>query len=75
VTLTYSDTDVAGLIEEELSFRYWDGLEWSTDGITVIERDTENNRLAVTISHLSDFALFGRQVRIHLPLILRNFAP
>jgi hypothetical protein len=74
VTLTYSDGDIAGLAAETLTVQYWDGTEWSTEGITLIERDTAQKRIVVTIAHLTDFGLFGRH-RIYLPLVVRHHGP
>jgi len=70
VTVGYSDADVMYLREQTLELWYWDGDKWSTDGITIIERDTFNNQLVVTIEHLSEFAMFGEERWIiFLPLI------
>ncbi len=72
VTIHYSDADVAGMQEDALTLRYWDGSAWSDDGIGVVERDTDANYVVFTVAHLSDFALFGRVYDIYLPLVLRN---
>ena len=59
--LTYADEQIAGLDELNLLLYFWDegnGL-WATDGITLVERDPVNNRLAVEIAHLTTFALFA----------------
>jgi hypothetical protein len=78
LTLEYSDADVADLPqgEESLQLQYWTGSEWSTDGITVVQRDTDNNRLRVRIAHLSEFALFGGDLKyIYLPIIAKEYTP
>jgi parallel beta-helix repeat protein len=73
VTIHYGDDDVAGMNEEELMLRYWDGSAWSEDGITVVERNTGANYVVFTVAHLSNFALFGSATgKIYLPLVLRN---
>ncbi len=58
--------------------RVWNGIYWSTDGITVVSRDPADNRIVVTVAHLSEFALVGRDVnvahRIHLPLVQHRAA-
>ncbi|MBK7203334.1 hypothetical protein [Candidatus Amarolinea dominans] len=61
VTLDYADSDLVGLDENTLMLSYFDTAanQWSSAGITLIERDTVNNRLVVTISHLSLFAAIG----------------
>jgi hypothetical protein len=53
---------------------YRSGNTWSTDGITVVERDLDGNRLVVTATHLTEFALFAREreYEVYLPLVLRN---
>jgi oligopeptide transport system substrate-binding protein len=72
VTIKYTDGDLNGQDEETLEFLYWNGSAWVDDGITIVERDTLNNRLVVQIEHLTEFALFGRY-RLFLPLILRGY--
>jgi peptide/nickel transport system substrate-binding protein len=72
VTIHYTDADVAGMDEETLGLRYWDGETWSTDGITIVERDIINNRLVVTLAHLSHFAMFTQgEHLVYLPLVLK----
>ncbi len=73
LTLEYDDNTVAGLKEETISLYYWDGAtqSWSTEGITIIERDTNNNRLIVTISHLTEFSLLTDELNYsYLPIVL-----
>jgi uncharacterized repeat protein (TIGR01451 family) len=72
ITLTYDPDNLGGVPEDSLELSFWDGSGWSTDGITIIERDTANDRLTVTIEHLTDFALLGRYSQLYLPLILRQ---
>ena len=72
VTIHYTDADVAGMDEETLELRYWDGEAWSTDGIAIADRDTVNNRLVATVAHLSQFAMFARGKHpVYLPLVLK----
>lgn len=61
VTLEYTGADVAGLDETDIALYFFDSSEaaWSTDGITVIERDRPHNRLIVSLAHLSEFATFA----------------
>ena len=72
LTIQYADSTVTGLDESTLILSYWDGSEWTEDGITVVARDPDHNRLVVTIDHLPEFALFGKHC-IFLPLVLRNY--
>ncbi|HMR67834.1 MAG TPA: hypothetical protein PKE64_27810 [Anaerolineae bacterium] len=73
LTIEYSDEDVVGLSggEESLELRYWDGSQWSSDGITKLSQDTANNTAVFQLEHLSEFGLFGRDAggSIYLPLI------
>jgi uncharacterized repeat protein (TIGR01451 family) len=74
VTVGYRDADIDGLDEELLGLRYW-SAGWSSDGITTIERDQSGNKLAASVDHLSEFALFGplvEEYRVYLPLVLRD---
>jgi alpha-glucoside transport system substrate-binding protein len=72
VTMTYPDPAASGIFEDTISPYYWDGSYWRTDGITVIERDPDNNRIVFNLTHLTDFALFGEDhIYQFLPLITR----
>jgi CSLREA domain-containing protein len=71
ITIHYSDADIAGLGEDELTLLYWNGAVWADDGIDVVERNPADNYVIFAIAHLSDFALFAPQDLIYLPLILR----
>ncbi len=74
ITVEYSNADIAIISDENtLELRYWNGNTWSVNGITIIERDANNNRLVATVTHLSQFAMFGETHQIYLPLVLRNF--
>ena len=70
LTIDYTDGDLGGIDENTLELRYWDGSGWVTDGITIVEWDTVNNRLVVTIDHLTEFALLGKY-HLYLTLVLR----
>jgi peptide/nickel transport system substrate-binding protein len=73
VTIHYPQADLICLNENTLELRYWDGVSWATDGISLVERDTGNNRLVVTVAHLSQFATFAEEREcVHLPLVLRS---
>jgi len=78
VTIHYTEADVTGLDTNTLELCYWNGSEWSADGITVVERAMDNNRLVVTVAHLSELAMFAKewqneQVKVYLPLVLRQY--
>ena len=75
LTLRYDPGSVAALDVTTLALYYWDGTRWSTEGIQVTGHDVVNAVLTVSISHLSQFALFGSSLQpefrsIYLPTIL-----
>ncbi|MEM7028117.1 MAG: LamG-like jellyroll fold domain-containing protein [Chloroflexota bacterium] len=80
LTLSYTDIQIAGIDENSLSLYYFDeaSSSWRTDGITIVERDVDNNRLRVSISHLTTFGLFGREneigdeINLYFPLVIRH---
>lgn len=59
LTLDYTPDDVQFADENSLEVRYWNGSAWASDGITLLQRDTINHRITVSVSHLSEFALMG----------------
>ncbi|MEZ4592420.1 MAG: Ig-like domain-containing protein [Chloroflexota bacterium] len=74
LTIEYSDADVAdiGKGDDELMLTFWSGSEWLTDGITLVELDTANNQMVVQIGHLTDFALFGKDMMVvYLPMVVK----
>ncbi len=72
VTIDYTEGELDLADEDTLELMYWDGSLWSTEGITIVERDKVNDRLVIQIGHLTEFALFGQRHYVYLPLILRN---
>ncbi|MDM8521226.1 5'-nucleotidase C-terminal domain-containing protein [Anaerolineales bacterium HSG6] len=71
ITLSYTDTDVAGKNESSLHLRYWNDSTWVDDGISC--STPANYQLVCTIEHLSDFATFTKSSsQIYLPVITRN---
>jgi hypothetical protein len=73
VTIQYVDSGLVGLDEGTLELRYWDGVQWSVDGLFVVERNVLDNVLVVKVSHLSTFATFAQVDAGHaifLPLVL-----
>ena len=76
ITLSYSDADVADLDEASLTVRYFDpkSNQWQTEGITIVERDLNNNRITFTVTHLTVFGMFGSSetsFRSYLPFVVR----
>ncbi|MDY7077970.1 MAG: S8 family serine peptidase [Chloroflexota bacterium] len=77
VTVYYAEPDVSGLDENTLELRHWNGSVWSTDGITVVERNVTSRRLVTWIEHPSEFATFAKEqqeghCQVYLPLLLRQ---
>jgi len=71
VFIEYTNADVINLNESTLTLYYWNGTRWASDGIVVVERDAERNRIVVTLGHLSEFALFGQiTYRVFLPRLM-----
>ncbi len=50
VTMSYSDENMPPAVEETLEVFTWTESGWTSDGITVIQRDTANNEIIVTIA-------------------------
>jgi thermitase len=73
--IQYTDVGIEGLDENTLELRFWDGEGWSLDGITLVERDVLDNELFVRSDHLSEFALFAREMGghdVYLPLVVKR---
>jgi len=68
VTLVYSDTEVEGVIEEDLRLAYWDeeGGAWIPVPATV---DTAGNRVTALLSHFSQYGMVGEDEAFFLPRI------
>jgi hypothetical protein len=69
VAIHYSDEDVAGLIEEELTLMYWNGETWEDAACgdyaySWYAYHPDENWVAVPICHLTPFALLGPLVPI-----------
>ena len=75
LTITYTEAQIDGLDEDKLELYYYDSSTqtWKNNGIQIVERDTENNRLVATISHLTPFGMFGKVTgyKVYLPGVLR----
>ena len=78
LTIEYTYADVAGIDEDQLDVRYYDAQnqQWSSDGIVIIERDLAQNRIIATITHLTEFGLWGTSIvaseKLYLPLVARE---
>lgn len=80
LSLTYTDEDVAGLDENALVLQTWDGGAWVDAATTctppaAYSRQPEQNRLGLSICHLSEYALMEAAAPpprlIYLPLVVR----
>lgn len=71
LTISYSDADVAGLDESNLTLLYWNGNQWDAAACGSYVHEVDINRLTAPICHLSRFALFGEGQSVFLPLIMR----
>jgi thermitase len=71
ITIQYIGASIDGLAEDTLELRFWDGGQWSGDGIAVAERNVLENRLVARVAHLSEFATFARKGQnVYLPLVV-----
>lgn len=70
---TYTDADVAGIDEADLQLLTYDTAtaSWTTDGITVIEHNLDENYLVVTLAHLTEFAVTAPGDPLFLPIIIQ----
>jgi hypothetical protein len=76
ITLTYSDSDVAGLPqgEDSLELRRWDGSRWVSAGITVTNRAPASNQLTVIVDRAGEYALLGGDMTFtYLPLVVSGY--
>jgi hypothetical protein len=58
MTMSYLDSDIAGLAESTLKIFYWDGLTWSALSNCVV--DEAGNSVTCDTNHFSTFGLFGQ---------------
>jgi hypothetical protein len=81
ITLRYSDADIRGLNESQLTLQYWDEeqSQWvdaANNCPAPYIRRPEVNLLAVPICHLSHWGMMSIPLEpssmIYLPLVLRN---
>ncbi len=78
VTVTYSDSLVSAGAESALTLNYWDedtgtwkDVATSCNPASTYTRMPAENRLVVSICHLSHFGMFTSQ-HVYLPLVLRH---
>ena len=79
LTLVYEGAELNDLSPALLELYAWDESAgaWSTDGITVVNRDLGNNTITFAIAHLTEFAYFGPiyQSSVYLSVLLQNAKP
>jgi hypothetical protein len=78
ITIHYSDTDIVGMVEEnlELYIYDWTTNEWiSADPCGGYVRDLVNNILQAGLCHFSDYSLGDMKQYIFLPLIINGTEP
>ncbi|MCB0188370.1 MAG: hypothetical protein KDE31_29070, partial [Caldilineaceae bacterium] len=73
VTISYNDADVAMLDEGSLVLLWWNPQtqSWEDAACSAYDRQPAQNRLTVSICHLSRFGLFGETQAVFLPLVAR----
>ncbi|HQM14155.1 MAG: LVIVD repeat protein [Chloroflexi bacterium ADurb.Bin360] len=71
ITLRYTDVEKGPAIEDTLGLYWWDGSDWSQEGISSTV-NVVNNMVSAQADHFSLFAVLGETQRVYLPLILRN---
>jgi hypothetical protein len=70
--LTYTDAELAaaGIIEANLDLVFWNGSQWVSTAPSI---DTTNNRVSVTLSHLTEFALVQQtKWLVYVPAIYKK---
>ncbi|MEM8534299.1 MAG: arylsulfotransferase family protein, partial [Chloroflexota bacterium] len=80
VTVEYDDAIEQLLDEMDVELQYWDNEleEWTTEGLDIVSRDVDANRLTYTITQPGEFAVFGQaeeqisDTRLYLPLLATN---
>lgn len=77
VTIHYSDADAFAIVEDDLTLYHWDD-DWASAATTcspslILGPQLAENWLATTVCRLGEFALFGRQGRVYLPLELASW--
>ncbi|KAA3659522.1 MAG: tandem-95 repeat protein [Chloroflexi bacterium] len=74
LTLAYDNNltvAAAGPGEDSLALYYWNGSEWSQDGIQMLARDTVNNRLQIAVNHAGIYRFF-KVGKVYMPTIMNQ---
>ncbi len=61
LTFVYTDSQVSGLDEATLKVNYWDGTKW-VELVTTV--DSISNTLTVSVTHFTNFAIFGQKATV-----------
>jgi hypothetical protein len=69
--VSYIDADVAGLAEDDLTLAYFNETRgvWSSEGVTVLERNLHANQLRVRVHNLRHYGLVAEKHTTLLPVI------
>jgi hypothetical protein len=71
LNLAYDDTNIAGMVEDDLTLYYWTGTAWEDASCGTIIRDTTANTIQLAICHFSRFTLGSQVSTVFLPLLKR----
>ncbi len=75
ITLSYSPSDVRPMDKDRLGLYIWDGGDWldasATCGHTALLPQFGQGWLEVEVCELGQFALFGIQHQVYLPIVIR----
>jgi hypothetical protein len=77
ITITYPDTAVGQLVEQQLGLRVWNGSAWVDAGATCqgangYQRAPNANRITVSLCALGSFVLVGQPAaKVYMPLVRR----
>jgi len=69
LTVRYNPALLGPLNPDTLELRYWNGSEWSSDGVAVLSRDPAVHAFTAAISHLSEFACFAASTQPGEPVM------
>lgn len=72
ITVQYTDSEKGPAIENTLGLYWWDGNDWSQQGITS-SVNVADNLVTAQVDHLSLFAVLGETRRVYLPAVLRGY--
>lgn len=72
IAVQYTDAEKGPAIENTLGLYWWDGNNWTQQGITSTV-DITGNIVTAQVDHFSLFAVLGKTNRVYLPLVLRSY--